>query len=132
MRDWLFVEDHARALLKVALTTKPGATYNIGGENEVTNLKVVKKICELLERLAPDKPPGVKKYSNLIEFVADRPGHDHRYAIDTQKIVNDIGWRPKESFDTGLEKTVSWYLKNEVWLKSVNSEAIVARRQGMI
>ena len=132
VRDWLFVEDHARALLSVALTAQPGSTYNIGGENEVTNLKVVRKICDLLERLAPDKPAGVEKYRDLIEFVADRPGHDFRYAIDNKKIINEIGWRPKDSFDSGLAKTVSWYIENEDWLKSINSGAIVARRQGVI
>ena len=131
VRDWLFVEDHASALIRVAQTAKPGATYNIGGETEVTNLKVVQRICDLLETLAPDKPNGVQRYSDLIEFVVDRPGHDFRYAIDNRNIVNDLGWRPKESFDSGLTKTILWYIANDSWLKSINSGAVVAHRRGV-
>ena len=119
VRDWLFVEDHARALRCVAETGQVGETYNIGGHNEVTNLEVVKKICELLEELAPGKPQGVDRYEDLIRFVADRPGHDRRYAIDASKIERELGWVPTESFETGLRKTVRWYLENEAWWSRV-------------
>ena len=119
MRDWLFVEDHARALCYVAETGEIGETYNIGGHNEVTNLEVVMKICELLEELAPDKPTGIDRYDDLIRFVADRPGHDRRYAIDASKIERELGWVPTESFETGLCKTVRWYLEHGDWWSRV-------------
>ena len=119
VRDWLFVEDHARALRCVAETGEVGETYNIGGHNEVSNLEVVKKICELLEGSAPNKPQGVDRYEDLIRFVADRPGHDRRYAIDASKIERELGWVPAESFETGLRKTVRWYLENEKWWSCV-------------
>ena len=119
IRDWLFVEDHARALGCVAETGEVGETYNIGGHNEVSNLEVVKKICELLEELVPNKPQGVDRYEDLIRFVADRPGHDRRYAIDASKIQRELGWVPTESFETGLRKTVRWYLENEKWWSRV-------------
>ncbi|MFZ7201365.1 dTDP-glucose 4,6-dehydratase [Avibacterium avium] len=119
IRDWLFVEDHARALYKVVTEGQIGETYNIGGHNEKTNLEVVKTICELLEELAPNKPEGVTYYSDLITFVTDRPGHDLRYAIDASKIGKELGWYPEETFDTGLRKTVKWYLNNSKWWKRV-------------
>ncbi|MFZ7199258.1 dTDP-glucose 4,6-dehydratase [Avibacterium avium] len=119
IRDWLFVEDHARALYKVVTEGQIGETYNIGGHNEKTNLEVVKTICELLEELAPNKPEGVTHYSDLITFVTDRPGHDLRYAIDASKIGKELGWYPEETFDTGLRKTVKWYLNNSKWWKRV-------------
>ncbi|MFZ7203446.1 dTDP-glucose 4,6-dehydratase [Avibacterium avium] len=119
IRDWLFVEDHARALYKVVTEGQIGETYNIGGHNEKTNLEVVKTICELLEELAPNKPEGVTHYSDLITFVTDRPGHDLRYAIDASKIGKELGWYPEETFDTGLRKTVEWYLNNSKWWKRV-------------
>ncbi|MCW9718787.1 dTDP-glucose 4,6-dehydratase [Avibacterium sp. 21-599] len=119
IRDWLFVEDHARALYKVVTKGQIGETYNIGGHNEKTNLEVVKTICELLEELAPNKPKGVNNYSDLITFVKDRPGHDLRYAIDASKIGKELGWYPEETFDTGLRKTVEWYLNNSKWWKRV-------------
>ena len=110
IRDWLFVEDHVRALYKVATEGKVGETYNIGGHCEKANIDVVKMICELLEELAPNKPDGVKNYADLITFVTDRPGHDFRYAIDSSKIQKELGWHPQETFESGLRKTVEWYL----------------------
>ena len=121
IRDWLYVEDHACALYKVASEGKPGETYNIGGHNEKKNIEVVEAICALLEELAPNKPVGVQAYRDLITFVKDRPGHDTRYAIDASKIQKELNWQPKESFDTGLRKTVLWYLENTVWWQRVLS-----------
>ncbi|OOF57126.1 dTDP-glucose 4,6-dehydratase [Rodentibacter genomosp. 2] len=111
IRDWLFVEDHARALYKIMTKGKIGETYNVGGRNEKTNIEVVYAICTLLEELAPNKPKGVEKYEDLIAYVKDRPGHDVRYAIDTTKISHELGWKPQETFESGLRKTVEWYLK---------------------
>ncbi|MDT8698611.1 dTDP-glucose 4,6-dehydratase [Acinetobacter baumannii] len=121
IRDWLYVEDHARALYKVVTEAKVGETYNIGGHNEQKNIDVVKSICELLEELAPNKPEGVNHYVDLITYVKDRPGHDLRYAIDATKIKEDLGWVPEESFETGLRKTVEWYLNNQDWVENVQS-----------
>jgi dTDP-glucose 4,6-dehydratase len=115
IRDWLFVEDHAKALYKVVTEGVVGETYNIGGHNEKKNIEVVKTICELLEELAPQKPYGINFYCDLITFVKDRPGHDVRYAIDASKIEQKLGWVPEESFETGMRKTVLWYLNNELW-----------------
>ncbi|MBF0752101.1 MULTISPECIES: dTDP-glucose 4,6-dehydratase [unclassified Pasteurella] len=111
IRDWLFVEDHAKALYKIMTKGKIGETYNVGGRNEKTNIEVVYAICTLLEELAPNKPKGVEKYEDLITYVKDRPGHDVRYAIDTRKISHELGWKPQETFESGLRKTVEWYLK---------------------
>jgi dTDP-glucose 4,6-dehydratase len=119
IRDWLYVEDHASALIKVALEAEVGETFNIGGHNEVGNIEVVKKICHLLEDLAPQKPNGIAYYDDLITHVTDRPGHDMRYAINALKIQKDLGWVPNETFDTGLEKTVRWYLSNVNWWKRI-------------
>ncbi|MGV2454899.1 UNVERIFIED_CONTAM: dTDP-glucose 4,6-dehydratase [Acinetobacter seifertii] len=121
IRDWLYVEDHARALYKVVTEAKVGETYNIGGHNEQKNIDVVKSICQLLEELAPSKPAGVDHYVDLITYVKDRPGHDLRYAIDATKIKEDLGWVPEESFETGLRKTVEWYLNNQEWVENVQS-----------
>lgn len=115
IRDWLYVEDHARALVKVATEGEVGETYNIGGHNEKRNIDVVKTICALLEELVPTKPQGVKAYEDLITYVKDRPGHDVRYAIDASKIAFDLGWKPEETFETGMRKTVQWYLDNQDW-----------------
>ena len=121
IRDWLFVEDHARALYKVVTEAKVGETYNIGGHNEQKNIDVVKNICALLEELAPNKPEGLSHYQDLITYVTDRPGHDLRYAIDASKIKQDLGWVPQESFETGLRKTVEWYLSNQEWVQHIQS-----------
>ena len=121
IRDWLYVEDHARALYKVVTEAEVGETYNIGGHNEQKNIDVVKAICNLLEELAPQKPEGVTHYEDLITYVTDRPGHDLRYAIDASKIKQDLGWLPQESFETGLRKTVEWYLNNQEWVAHIQS-----------
>jgi len=123
IRDWLFVEDHARALYKVVTEGVVGETYNIGGHNEKANIDVVHSICDLLEELAPNKPEGIQYYKDLINYVTDRPGHDVRYAIDASKIQNELGWVPEESFETGLRKTVEWYLNNQEWVSHVQSGA---------
>ena len=123
VRDWLYVEDHARALHQVISQAPAGETYNIGGHSEQANLRVVQRICGLLEELAPHKPNSVNRYDELISFVTDRPGHDQRYAIDAGKIRNDLGWAPQETFDSGLRKTVEWYLANKEWCQRVQDGA---------
>ncbi len=130
IRDWLYVEDHAKALYKVVTTGVVGETYNIGGHNEKKNIEVVKAICELLEELAPEKPEGLEFYRDLITFVKDRPGHDVRYAIDASKIERELGWVPEESFETGIRKTVLWYLNNEHWWARVLSGEYQLNRLG--
>ena len=130
IRDWLYVEDHAKALILVITKGKIGETYNIGGHNEKTNLDVVKNICELLEELAPKKPSGINNYQDLISFVKDRPGHDLRYAIDASKIKSELGWVPEETFESGLRKTIQWYLHNTEWWKRVLSGAYQLERLG--
>ena len=115
IRDWLYVEDHARALYKVVTEGEVGETYNIGGHNEKANIEVVKTICSLLEEFVPNKPKGVEQYQDLITYVTDRPGHDVRYAIDASKIERELGWTPEESFETGIRKTVERYLNNKQW-----------------
>ena len=120
IRDWLFVEDHARALRLVLERGEIGRTYNIGGRCERTNLEVVQSICAILDEIKPD-PEG--SYERLISFVADRPGHDRRYAIDDTRISRELGWKPQESFETGLRKTVQWYLDNPEWVERVRSGA---------
>jgi dTDP-glucose 4,6-dehydratase len=121
IRDWLYVEDHAKALIKVVTKGKIGETYNIGGHNEKTNREVVQAICDLLEELLPTKPNGIANFRDLITFVKDRPGHDLRYAIDASKIENELDWVPEETFETGLRKTVQWYLDNTSWWERVLS-----------
>ena len=130
IRDWLYVEDHAKALIKVVTEGEIGETYNIGGHNEKSNLEVVETICDLLEELAPEKPAGVKNYQDLITFVKDRPGHDVRYAIDASKIERELSWVPEETFETGLRKTVHWYLDNRQWWERVLSGAYRLERLG--
>ncbi|MED5526640.1 MAG: dTDP-glucose 4,6-dehydratase [Pseudomonadota bacterium] len=130
IRDWLFVEDHARALYKVVTEGKIGETYNIGGHNEKQNLEVVRTICGLLEELAP-KPSGVGSFEELITFVKDRPGHDQRYAIDASKIERELGWKPKETFESGLRKTVHWYLDNLDWCRRVQDGSYQRQRLGV-
>ncbi|MBK5001589.1 6-dehydratase [Pseudomonas sp. S31] len=130
VRDWLFVEDHARALLKVVSEGVVGETYNIGGHNEQKNIDVVRGICALLEELAPERPAGVANYADLITFVQDRPGHDLRYAIDAGKIERELGWTPEETFETGLRKTVQWYLDNLEWCRHVQDGSYQGERLG--
>lgn len=130
IRDWLYVEDHAKALVEVVTSGVLGETYNIGGHNEKTNLEVVGSVCELLEELAPSKPEGVQYYRDLITFVKDRPGHDTRYAIDASKIERELGWLPEETFESGLRKTVQWYLNNRQWWERVLSGAYRLERIG--
>jgi dTDP-glucose 4,6-dehydratase len=132
IRDWLYVEDHARALCKVVTDGKVGETYNIGGHNEKQNIDVVKTICALLEELAPLKPEGVAKYADLITYVTDRPGHDLRYAIDASKIERELGWTPEESFDSGLRKTVQWFLANKTWWQAVLDGSYQLQRLGQV
>lgn len=120
IRDWLFVEDHARALYQVLTKGSLGETYNIGGHNEKTNIEVVETICSLLEELRPQKPIGVSQYADLITYVQDRPGHDVRYAIDASKIERELGWKPEETFESGIRKTVEWYLDNKAWWSHVS------------
>lgn len=119
IRDWLYVEDHARALVLVATTGRVGETYNIGGHNEKQNIEVVTTLCALLDELAPHNPAGVAHFADLITYVKDRPGHDVRYAIDASKIASELGWLPQESFETGLRKTVLWYLQNQPWWQAI-------------
>ncbi|ANQ27787.1 dTDP-glucose 4,6-dehydratase [Vibrio natriegens] len=130
IRDWLFVEDHARALYKVVTEGVVGETYNIGGHNEKANIEVVKTICTLLEELVPNKPTGVEKYSDLITYVTDRPGHDVRYAIDASKIERELGWKPEETFESGIRKTVEWYLNNKEWWSRVLDGSYAGERLG--
>lgn len=130
IRDWLYVEDHARALFKVVTEGVVGETYNIGGHNEKRNIEVVHAICALLEELAPIKPFGIDKYTDLITYVTDRPGHDIRYAIDASKIEKELGWTPEETFESGLRKTVAWYLNNQEWLTSVLDGSYQLERLG--
>ncbi len=132
VRDWLFVEDHARALLTVVSQGKVGETYNIGGHNEQKNLDVVRAICALLEELAPQKPAGLARYEDLITYVSDRPGHDLRYAIDASKIQRELGWKPAETFASGLRKTVQWYLDNLDWCRRVQDGSYQRERLGAI
>ncbi len=132
IRDWLYVEDHARALVLVATEGKVGETYNIGGHNEKQNIEVVHTICELLEELRPEKPDQLTHYSDLVTFVEDRAGHDVRYAIDASKIQNELGWVPEESFDSGIRKTVQWYLDNQVWCQHVQDGSYQRQRLGQI
>ncbi|MGO4133802.1 dTDP-glucose 4,6-dehydratase [Rhizobium brockwellii] len=119
VRDWLFVKDHCSAIRRVLESGKVGETYNVGGRNELTNLSVVNTLCEILDELKP--LPDRASYRSQITFVRDRPGHDRRYAIDAAKIELELGWRPSETFDTGIRKTVEWYLANEAWVKNVTS-----------
>ena len=128
VRDWLYVEDHVRALCLVNEKGKDGETYNIGGHNERKNLEVVKTVCSILDELRP-RQDGTK-YESLITYVTDRPGHDLRYAIDPSKLMNDLGWKPQENFNTGIRKTVQWYLDNEWWWKPIHEKKYAGQRLG--
>ncbi|MBU1308760.1 MAG: dTDP-glucose 4,6-dehydratase [Gammaproteobacteria bacterium] len=133
IRDWLYVEDHARALYKVVTEGKVGETYNIGGHNEKQNIEVVHAICELMDELAPMHQRGYPlnaKHSTLITYVKDRPGHDLRYAIDASKIERELGWKPQENFDSGLRKTVQWFLANQAWWQAVLDGSYTMERLG--
>jgi len=141
IRDWLYVEDHARALVLVATKGKVGETYNVGGHNEKQNIEVVKTICEILEELAPSagnpnltgvscESGNATKYAELITSVVDRPGHDMRYAIDAGKIQRELGWTPQETFESGIRKTVQWYLDNQVWCRHVQDGSYQRERLG--
>jgi dTDP-glucose 4,6-dehydratase len=121
IRDWLYVSDHCSAIRRVLEAGTPGETYNVGGWNEKPNIEIVKTICALLDELRP-KADG-SRYSNQISYVTDRPGHDRRYAIDASKIHKELGWKPKETFDSGIRKTVQWYLDNADWVAQVQSGA---------
>ena len=132
VRDWLHVEDHARALLTVLERGRVGETYNIGGHNEVRNIDVVGTVCTLLEELAADrKPVGVDRFADLVTHVTDRPGHDTRYATDATKLEQELGWRPRETFASGLRQTVAWYLENDVWWRPVLTRSYRLERQGL-
>ena len=128
VRDWLYVEDHARALCQVMARGRLGETYNIGGHNEKSNLQVVESLCDLLQELAP---VAQRRYRDLITFVQDRPGHDHRYAIDAGKIERELGWAPRETFESGLRKTVQWYLDNQTWCARVQDGSYQRERLGL-
>lgn len=128
IRDWLHVEDHARALALIAESGRVGESYNVGGNAERSNLQVVKAICALMDELSPDA--GIGPHEALIRFVADRPGHDQRYAIDASKIERELGWRPQESFESGLRKTVAWYLENRDWWGRIRSGVYRGERLG--
>ena len=130
IRDWLYVEDHARALYLVVTQGKIGETYNIGGFNEKQNIQVVRTICQLLEELAPNKPQGIAHYADLITHVTDRAGHDVRYAIDASKIQRELGWTPQETFESGIRKTVQWYLDNPSWWQRVLDGSYKLERLG--
>ena len=130
VRDWLFVEDHARALYKVVSEGKLGETYNIGGFNEKQNIEVVTTICNHLNDLIAEKPAGLDDFKELITFVQDRPGHDLRYAIDASKINKELGWQPLETFESGILKTVKWYLENSQWCQNVQSGNYQRERLG--
>jgi dTDP-glucose 4,6-dehydratase len=130
IRDWLYVEDHVRALYRVVTQGVPGETYNIGGHNEIKNIDVVLTICDLLEELVPNKPKNVEHYRDLISYVQDRPGHDLRYAIDAAKISEQLDWQPEEDFVSGIRKTVLWYLENPTWSARVLSGSYQRERLG--
>jgi len=138
VRDWLYVDDHVKALCLVNAKGVPGETYNVGGHNERTNLEVVKTVCAILDELRPrggkdgasGSPAPCPRYEDLITYVADRPGHDLRYAIDPAKLMNELGWKPEENFETGIRKTVQWYLDNEWWWKPIHEKKYAGQRLG--
>jgi dTDP-glucose 4,6-dehydratase len=131
IRDWLYVSDHVQGLMTVAFTGKVGETYNIGGNNEIQNIVVVKKICDILDKLIPKKLNGLNSFRDLITYVQDRPGHDIRYAINATKIQSQLGWKPKESFESGIQKTVKWYLENLSWSENIKNGNYKLERLGV-
>ena len=130
VRDWLYVEDHCDAIYTVLCRGKVGETYNIGGNNEIKNIDIVKTICQKMNELTPRTQGG--NYEDLITYVTDRPGHDFRYAIDASKIRDDLDWKPKESFTTGIDKTIRWYLDNEAWWKAIQDNTYQQERLGVV
>jgi dTDP-glucose 4,6-dehydratase len=128
VRDWLYVEDHARALGTILAKGRPGETYNIGGRNERQNIDVVRQICDWMDKLRPVET----SYHDLISFVTDRPGHDQRYAIDATKLESELGWRAEETFETGIEKTVRWYLERSDWWKPLRDRVYAGERLGLV
>jgi dTDP-glucose 4,6-dehydratase len=128
VRDWLYVEDHARALSLIAANGRPGQTYNVGGRNERTNLQVVETICSVLDQLRPEGSP----YRRLMTFVTDRPGHDRRYAIDATKLTSELGWQARENFESGIAKTVRWFLDNEWWWRPLRKNVYAGERIGLL
>jgi len=132
IRDWLYVDDHVKALLMVALEGKIGETYNIGGFNEIQNIDVVKKVCVILDELIPSTFDHIKHYEQLISFVSDRSGHDVRYAIDASKIANELNWTPEETFESGIRKTVKWYLDNHIWCNRVFDGSYKVKGLGVV
>ena len=131
IRDWLYVDDHVLALMSVVLDGNVGETYNIGGSNEIQNIEVVKKICNILDKLISNKLNGMASFSELITYVKDRPGHDVRYAINANKINRDLGWKPEESFESGILKTVQWYLTNKEWCENIQNGSYKLERLGV-
>jgi dTDP-glucose 4,6-dehydratase len=132
VRDWLYVDDHVRALLCVAFNGKIGESYNIGGHNELQNIEVVKTIFFILDKLVPSKFNGIVKYEQLITYVDDRPGHDVRYAINSSKMAKELNWKPSEIFTTGIKKTIEWYLENKIWCNQVKKSNYLGQRLGTI
>ena len=130
VRDWIFVEDHCDAIHSVLSSGKLGETYNIGGNNEIQNIDIVKTICEKMDEYSPRQKGG--NYEELITYVTDRPGHDFRYAIDASKISNELGWQPKENFETGIEKTILWYLENREWWQAIQYNTYQQERLGVV
>jgi len=129
IRDWLFVEDHCDAIITVLNKGNIGETYNIGGNNEIKNIEIVNQICSTLDKINPRS--NGEKYSKLISYVQDRPGHDFRYAIDASKIKKDLGWEPKETFESGILKTINWYINNESWWRKIQKGTYSQERLGI-
>ena len=131
IRDWLYVEDHVDALITVMLNGQIGESYNIGGNCEKTNLEVVRTLCRVLDKIVESHPTGIKRFEDLITFVEDRPGHDKRYSINSQKIQEELGWKPTENLDSGLEKTLNWYYENQEWLRKIHNKQYDGSRIGL-
>ena len=131
IRDWLYVDDHVLALMNVALNANIGETYNIGGNNEIENIDVVRKVCSILDKLVPNKLNGMSSFNELISYVKDRPGHDVRDAINANKIIKDLNWQPQEDFNSGIQKTVEWYLDNKLWCENIKNGSYKFERLGV-